>query len=119
MPSFFIRYQKVRQRTQRGKSYEDYSYEVGERRWINNAYSKSQKSDQLSAKRFGPFFVKKLGGKNALNAELPRHFKIHIVVNVVHTAPYHEQLSNILAPVKKDRIQFLQLEASNISLSQS
>ncbi len=58
---------KARQSAQRGKSYKAYSYKVGGRLWIykiffKDAYSKSQESDKMSAKRFGPFFVKKLVG---------------------------------------------------------
>ncbi len=62
---------EARQIAQRGKSYKAYLYKVGERLWINNtlckdAYSKSPQSDKLSAKQFGPCFVKKLVGKNAV-----------------------------------------------------
>ncbi len=71
---------KARQSAQRGKSYKAYSYKVGDRLRINkalfkDAYSKSQESEKLSAKRFGPFFVKKLVGSNAVKLELPSHVK--------------------------------------------
>ena len=62
-------------------------YKVGDKLWINkalfkDAYSKSQASDKLSAKRFGPFKVTKLVGKNAVELEFPDHVKIHKVVNI-------------------------------------
>ncbi len=45
--------------------------------------------------------MKKLVGKNAVMVGLSNHFKIHDVVHIVHTTPYHEQPSDISAPVKK------------------
>ncbi len=33
--------------------------------------------------------------------KLPCHFKIHDVLHVLHTTPYHEQPSDISAPVTK------------------
>ncbi len=68
---------------------------------FKDAYSKSQESDKVSAKRFGPFFVKKLVGKNAVKLEVQSHFKIRDVIHFVHTTPYHEQPSDIGAPVTK------------------
>ncbi len=87
---------EARQSAQRGKSYKSYLYKVGERLWINNtlckgAYSKSPQSHKLSAKQFGPCFVKKLVGKNAVKVELPSHFKIHDFVHFGHTTPNNEQ----------------------------
>ncbi len=69
--------------------------------------------------RFGPFFVNKLVGKNAVKVELPSHFTIHDIVHVFHTTPYHEQPSNISAHVKKRLDPVPAVEARNISLSQS
>ena len=75
-------------------------YKVGDKLWINkslfkDAYSKSQESDKLSAKRFGPFTITRLIGKNAVELELPSHLRIHNVVNVMHTVPYCEQPKDI------------------------
>ncbi len=103
---FSYQVSKSRQSAQRGKSYKAYSYKVGDRLWINrmlfkDSYLKSQQSDKLSGKRFSPFFVKKLVGKNAAKVELPCHLKIHDVVHVFHTKSYHEQASDFSAPVKK------------------
>ena len=81
------------------------NYKVGERVWLNrslfkNAYAKSQDSEKLSARRFGPFAILKLIGKNALNLELPDHIKIHPVVHVGHTIPHKEQPAEIAASVQ-------------------
>ena len=72
--------------------------------WINkslftDAYARAQVSDKLKARRFGPFAVKELIGKNALRLELPAHFKIHPVVHVIHTTPCVEQPSDIAPPI--------------------
>ena len=80
-------------------------YNVGDKLWINKSlftddYAKSQISDKLSSKRFGPFAVTRLIGKNAVELDLPEHIKIHKVVNVSHTAPYYEQPNNISQPVR-------------------
>ena len=66
---------------------------------FTDGYSKSQVSDKLSSKRFRSFTVTRLIGKNAFELELPEHIKIHKVVNVSHTVPYHEQPSDIRQPV--------------------
>ena len=80
--------------------YKPHAYKVGDKLWINkslfkDAYAKSQASDKLTAKRFGPFTVQSLIGKNAVKLELPHHLKIHNVVNVIHTVPYFDQPAEI------------------------
>ncbi len=85
-------------------NHKPHSYKVGDKLWIKkclfeDAYAKSQKSDKLSAKRFGTFHVKKLIGKNAVKLELPSHLKIHDVIHVIHTTPFFEQPPEISAPV--------------------
>ncbi len=70
------------------------------KRFLKCMFEVSRK-DKLSGKRFGPFFVKELVGKNAMKVELPSYFNIHEVFHVFHTAPYHRQPSNIFVPVKK------------------
>ena len=96
---------KASQSAQSSMKYKPHSYFVGDKLWINmtlfkDAYSRSQKSDKLTAKRYGPFVVTKLIGKNAVKLDLPSHFKIHDVVHVVHTVPYTEQPIEIDAPVQ-------------------
>ena len=43
--------------------------------------------------------VTRLIGTYGVELELPDHVKIHKVVNVSHTVPYHEQPSDISQPV--------------------
>ena len=79
-------------------------YQVGSQVWINrslfkDAYAKSQEKDKLTARRFGPFIVKELIGRNALRLELPNHFKIHSVVHVSHTTPHRDQPTDIAATI--------------------
>jgi len=76
------------------------SYVKGSKVWLNrtlftDAYSKSQTTDKLSAKRFGPFDVLELIGKNAIRLDLPSHLKIHPVVHVSHTIPFVSQPADI------------------------
>ncbi len=101
---FAYKLAKADQSARSSLKYKPHSYKIGDELWINkslfkDAYSKSQASDKLSAKRFGPFKVLELVGKNAVKLELPKHFKIHDVVNVMHTVPFHKQNSEIAPPV--------------------
>lgn len=102
---FSYKVSKARQASEASSHYKTPEYEVGSKLWINktlfiDAYSKSQESEKLSAKRFGPFIVKELIGRNAVRLELPDHFKIHPVVHVIHTTPYVEQPKDIAKPVE-------------------
>ena len=86
---------KARQAAEASSLYQKPNYEIGSKLWLNkslfnDAYSKSQESEKLSAKRFGPFKVVELIGRNAVRLELPDHFKIHPVVHVIHTTPFKE-----------------------------
>ncbi len=101
---FSYQVSKARQSAQRGKSYNLIHTKsvtgFGSTRRFSGMHIRSLKSlNKLSTKRFGPFFVNKLVGKNAVKVELPSHFKVHYVVHVVHIPPYHEQPSDISAPV--------------------
>ena len=79
------------------------NYKVGDRLWNNkslffDAYSKSQQSKKLTAKRFGPFCGhRELVGKNAVRLKLPDHFRNHPVVHVIHITLFFEQPSEIAA----------------------
>ena len=99
------------------------NYYVGGKVWLNrslfkDAYAKSQESDKLSARRFGPFLIEKLIGKNALKLELPDHIKIHPVVHVSHTIPHKEQPAEVAAsfqsrpePIQADEDEEYEVEA--------
>lgn len=71
-------------------------YRVGSNVCTNNslftdAYSRSQRKEKLNARKFGPFAVKKLTGKNAIWLDLSEHIKIHQIVHVIHNTFFHEQ----------------------------
>lgn len=68
---------------------------------FTDAYSKSQRSDKLTSRRFGPFIVKELIGKNAVRLDLPDHFRIHPIIHVSHTIPYVEDSKYIGHPVQE------------------
>ena len=83
------------------------NYQVGGKVWLNrslfkDAYAKSQESNMVNARRFGPVLIEKLIGKNALQLELPDHIKIHPVVYVTHTIPHKEQPAEIAASFNQD-----------------
>jgi hypothetical protein len=70
-----------------------------EKHLVMDAYSRSQESAKLTAKRFGPFRIVELVYKNAVKLELPDHLRIHPVVHVIHTKPLYEQPLDISFPV--------------------
>ena len=81
-----------------------HKYKVGDKVWINktpfkDAYSKSQEKEKLTARRFGPFTIMKLVGRNVLKLELPAHLNIHPIIHVVHTTPYFCQPQDIGQPI--------------------
>lgn len=86
------------------QKYQPHPYAVGDKVWIDkelfkDAIAKTQKSNKLGAKRFGPFEVKELIGKNALRLDLPSNMKLHPVVHALHTRPFLEQPSHISQPI--------------------
>ena len=54
-------------------------------------YSRTRPSNKLCAKKFGPFKILELVGKNALRLSIPAQYRIYPVVHVIHTEPYHRQ----------------------------
>ena len=54
-------------------------------------YSRRRPSQKLSAKKFGPFKVTGLVGRNAIHIKIPHHYRIHPVVHIIHTEPYHQK----------------------------
>lgn len=72
------------------------NYCVGDRVWISHklfkdSYSNAQKSSKLAARRYGPFRIMQIVGRNAVRLELPRHIRIHPVIHVSHTKPHQDQ----------------------------
>ena len=91
---------KGKNSAQTAKRYQPHTYQIGDKIWLDkalfrDAIAKTQPSDKLSAKRFGPFEIKELIGKHAIRLDLPQSIKLHPVVHVVHTVPYKEQPLNI------------------------
>ena len=71
-------------------------YSIGEYVWLKsalfmNAFPRSQESSKLRAKRFGPFRIVELVGKNSMKLELPDHLRIHPVWHFIHTTPHFDQ----------------------------
>lgn len=95
---------KANQSASSSLKYKPHSYTIGDKVWVNrtlfkDAYSRSQTSDKLTARRFGPFVITELIGKNAVKLELPNHIRIHDVINVIHTTPCYDQPADIAVPV--------------------
>lgn len=96
---------KAGQSARSSTRFKPHSYNIGDKLWLNktlfrDAYAQSQKSQKLTSKRFGPFKVTRLIGRNAVELDLPDHVKIHKVVNISHTVPHYEQPSDISQPVQ-------------------
>lgn len=80
------------------------SYAVGDRVWISrslfkDAVSKVQSSDKLGSKRFGPFYITELVGRNAVRLDFPSNMRLHPVVHVSHTTPHRSQPTSLSQPV--------------------
>ena len=63
-------------------------------------------SGKLTSKRFRPLRIDRLISNNAVEIKVSDHLKIQNIINEIHTAPYDEQPSNILAlaPVITDPV---------------
>jgi len=95
---------KARQSAYSAQKFDVPKYVVGDRVWLHktlfrDAIDKSQKSDKLGAKRFGPFEITAKIGKNAVKVALPDNIRIHDVVHVAHTMPFVQQPADIGHPV--------------------
>lgn len=81
------------------------TYEVGDNVWVSrnlfrDAVSRSQVSDKLGSRRFGPFPVTELIGKNIVRLDLPTNMRLHPVVHVSDTGPIKESLADLQQPVQ-------------------
>ena len=91
---------KAKQSAERGKHYKLPNYAVADEVWLEKSlwkdtYARSQASEKLSAKRFGPFRILELIGRNAIRLDLPSHCKIHPDVDVCRTRAFIQQPSDI------------------------
>lgn len=103
---------KARQKAKASVYYKEPSYEVEDEVWVSrklfrDSYSKVQASAKLSARRFGPFRILELIGKNAVRLDFPSHIRTHPVVHVSYTKPHRSQpadfaQSSRTAPVPVD-----------------
>ena len=94
---------KARQSAYSAQKHTPPSYKVGDSVWIQkalfkDAISRTQASDKLGARRFGPFEITELVGRNAIRLALPAHIRIHPVWNIAHNIPYRQQPSDICQP---------------------
>lgn len=90
------KYMREKQVNRLSRNYKPPDYKVGDfamlkTKAFKDSYSKSQASSKLSARKIGPFEVTQLIGKNAIKLKFPPTVKIHPVINVSHTVPYHPQ----------------------------
>lgn len=95
---------KARHASYNARKFSPSLYQEGDRVWISrglfkDAVSKSQSSDKLGSRRFGPFTVVELVGKNAVRLDLPSNMRLHPVVHVSHTTPYKTQPPELSQPV--------------------
>ena len=95
---------KARNSAYTAQRYHPHPYSVGDKVWIEkelfkDAIAKAQKSNKLGAKRFGPFTILELIGKNALCLDLPPNMKLHPVDHALHTRPFIEQPADISQPI--------------------
>lgn len=96
---------KAGQSARSSTKYKPHIYNVGDKLWLSkslfrDAYAKSQESQKLSSRRFGPFTITRLIGNNPVELDLPDHVKIQKVVNISHTVPYHNEPNDIMQPVQ-------------------
>lgn len=88
---FAHRMAQARQAAYNSKRYRPPNYSVGDEVWLSRKYftdsaSKVQKSRKLGVKRYGPFEIIELVGKNAIRLRFPDNIRAHPVVHVEHTA---------------------------------
>lgn len=80
-----------------------------DRIWIchklfKDSYSNLQQSSKLSARRFGPFTILELVGRNTVRLQIPSHIRIHAVVRVSHTKSHREQPAGFAQKVQSTRV---------------
>lgn len=91
---------KARQSAYSANKTQAHPYKKGDLVWLDKVLFKDdvarvQDSNKLAAKRFGPFKILGLIGKNAVRLQLPENTRIHSVVHAEHTRPYRIQPEEI------------------------
>ena len=91
---------KAKQAAEASGRYRPHPYQPGDRVWLSRRfftddYARARISRKLSARRFGPYEVEALVGRNAVKLALPDDVKIHPVFHVILTCPFHAQPPDI------------------------
>ena len=72
---------------------------MGKNSLFKDDCTRSQASDKLTFNKFGPFTVKSMIGKNAVDFDLPRNLKRSNVFNIMNAVPYFDQPEDVSAEV--------------------
>lgn len=96
---------KAKQIAEASVHYKRATYQVGDSVWVSHklfrdSYSSAQQSSKLSARRYGPFKITELVGRNAVRLLLPRHIRIHPVVHVSYTKPHRSQPPDLAQKIR-------------------
>ena len=97
---FALQFSKARAAAYQSQKSTPATYVVGDSVWLSKKYfkdavAKSQPSQKLAARRYGPFRILELIGKNALRLEFPSNIRAHPIVHVEHTTKYIQQPPDI------------------------
>ena len=88
------------------------TYQVGDKVWLSKTCFRDKiasmgSSQKLGKRRYGPFHIQRLIGKNAVELDIPSHYLIHRVVHVEHTKPYFVQPPDICQPPTEDQHSYM------------
>lgn len=91
---------KARAASYSANKYKEPDNKTGDDVWLHktlfrDTITRSQPSVKLLAKRYGPFVIVQLIGKNSVKLYLPPNMRIHPVVHVEPTTPFRKQLVEI------------------------
>lgn len=100
---FAQRLAQSRQAAYNQKKYRPPTYQIGDEIWLSRkhftgSFSKTQKSKKLGVKRFGPFKIIELIGKNAVRLSLPSSIRVHPVFHLGHISRVFHQPTDISQP---------------------
>lgn len=100
---FAQRLAQARQATYINQRYRPPTYQLGDQVWLSRKYftdsfSKTQTSRKLGVKRYVPFQITELIGKNAVRLAFPDNIKVNPVVHVEHTSIVLDQPPHLSQP---------------------